>query len=137
MFSSTGLWCPLIMTMKQHHRNYSNLLLSYGLKSGGFSITSAWMEQSSQKVPKLRTPMARLWTSGHSLAIETGSRFHKPRTLPVPERLCARLLKTNATSCVYAHLATNGVYSAEILSPVLFYSTAQKQGITRLQTCGV
>ena len=37
--------------------------------------------------PKYRTAMARLRTSTHSLAIEVG-RFHKPRPLPVTDRLC-------------------------------------------------
>ena len=37
--------------------------------------------------PKYRTAMARLRTSSHSLAIDVG-RFHKPRPLPVTDRLC-------------------------------------------------
>ena len=35
-------------------------------------------------VPKYRAAMARLRTSGHQLAIETG-RYHKPKPLAVPE----------------------------------------------------
>ena len=42
-------------------------------------------------VPKYRAAMARLRTSGHTLAIETG-RYHKPKPLAVPERQCSTYL---------------------------------------------
>ena len=47
--------------------------------------------------------MARLRTSGHQLAIETG-RYHKPKPLAVPERQCTTCLVIEDECHFYVHV---------------------------------
>ena len=64
-----------------------------------------------------------LHTSSHSLAIETG-RFHKPRSLPVSDRLYMSCCRRRVPFFVpmFSHQTTNGIYSAKTFSSILLHA---------------